>query len=397
MKSRVTTALARTLSASLVLLALAIAPAAWGAEATTLDTDPNIDTLMFGGTDAFVFGGAYAQDDAAQLNGNDVLAQTQSGTGGGAGAGFSVPISNGENGITESFDGAANTDLNMDINNATPANSVFATIGNASGKLENGNIIRFSTWVRSNPNNPVTVAPQIEPVFKFEFWKEALSTFADTNGGQQQPFFGDKIVDSDQHLAQGIWIDLDGSGSVIDGAAAGTGRIRTIKSTEWTLIEVTHTVDDSQWIGIADDKYTVAQVEEIRSVMFWGDFAGTDLSGDGDGGTLLFDNMLVEVFKNQAAVTPNANPNPEVVSGGPADFDNDGDIDAADLTAWRGAFGSTAAGDADNDGDSDGADFVLWQRGLTGPKLTAIPEPASVVLLLAGLSLATGLRRRPRG
>jgi hypothetical protein len=368
------------------------------ADAAPLDTDPNVDLLAFGGTDAFVFGDAYSQDDAASFNGNDLLVQTQAGFGGGAGAGFSVPVSNGENGKTESFDGGANEVLNPDIDNATPPNSVFTTIGNASGKLENGNVIRWSAWMRIDPNNPVTVAPQIEPVFKFEFWKEALSTFADTNGGQAQPFFGDKIIDSDQHLGAGIWIDLDNDGAVIDAAAAGSGRIRTINSTGWTLIEAVHVVDDTQWIGIADDFYSAADVEEIRSVMFWGDFAGTDFTADGDdGGSLWFDNLLVEIFKDQASVTPNTNPDPALSEGGLAgDFDNDHDVDGDDLTVWESAFGMTAAGDADNDGDSDGHDFLIWQQHLGGPGLGAVPEPTSAALLFGGWALLAGAMARRR-
>jgi len=83
------------------------------------------------------------------------------------------------------------------------------------------------------------------------------------------------------------------------------------------------------------------------------------------------------------------------------DFDSDLDIDADDLTVWKGAFGQTAAGDADGDGDSDGGDFLLWQRYL-GPvppvaaAAGAVPEPGTAVLLAAGLALcvgAAGLRK----
>ena len=64
-------------------------------------------------------------------------------------------------------------------------------------------------------------------------------------------------------------------------------------------------------------------------------------------------------------------------------------------------------GDADGDGDVDGADFLLlqqtnpagiadWQGNYPAPlsgSISAVPEPASLVLMVAGLSLAT-LRRR---
>jgi hypothetical protein len=67
----------------------------------------------------------------------------------------------------------------------------------------------------------------------------------------------------------------------------------------------------------------------------------------------------------------------------PGDFDDDTDVDGDDLTLWEGAFGQTAVGDADNDGDSDGADFLVWQRNFApAPPVAAIPEPASLALLL---------------
>lgn len=378
--------------AALVIVAglAAVATEGWAADLTVLDTDPNPDGLNFTGTDTFVFGAAYSQDATAVFNGNDLLVQTQNGFGGGAG--ISVPVSNGENGINQSLDGGANDVVNPDVPNATPANAVFATIGNASGKLENGNVVRYSMWIRSDPNNPVSKAPQIEPVLKFEFWKEALSTLADTNGGQSQPFSGDKIVDTDQHLNQGVWIDLDNNGAVIDANAAGQGRIRTVNTTSWTLIEATYTVNDAEWLGIADDVYTVAQVEEIRGVMFWGDFANTDLT---NGGSLWFDNIKMEVFKNQAAVTPNSSPNPTLSEGGaPGDFDNDQDVDGTDLGLWRTAFGATAVGDADDDGDSDGNDFLIWQRNLGPAGIASVPEPTSAGLLALALASLAGLRRR---
>jgi hypothetical protein len=53
-------------------------------------------------------------------------------------------------------------------------------------------------------------------------------------------------------------------------------------------------------------------------------------------------------------------------AGSPADFNNSGAVDGADLGVWRTAYGTTAAGDADGDGDTDGADFLVWQRQLGG-------------------------------
>ena len=71
------------------------------------------------------------------------------------------------------------------------------------------------------------------------------------------------------------------------------------------------------------------------------------------------------------------------------DFNADGQVDGADLAAWRNSFGADAAGDADADGDSDGADFLAWQRNLGAGAPTAsaavqTPEPASMVGALIG-------------
>ena len=79
----------------------------------------------------------------------------------------------------------------------------------------------------------------------------------------------------------------------------------------------------------------------------------------------------------------------------PGDFDEDGDVDGADLNEWKGDFGNTAGSDADNDGDSDGADFLAWQGnyGFGVPATPAsVPEPSA--LMLSVLALAAVCRRR---
>jgi hypothetical protein len=72
----------------------------------------------------------------------------------------------------------------------------------------------------------------------------------------------------------------------------------------------------------------------------------------------------------------------------PADFNDDGVVNGADLTVWRNAHGTNANGDADGDGDSDGNDFLLWQRTLGSGGATgaagAVPEPGAAVLALLG-------------
>jgi hypothetical protein len=74
----------------------------------------------------------------------------------------------------------------------------------------------------------------------------------------------------------------------------------------------------------------------------------------------------------------------------PADFNEDGDVDSADLLIWQSAYGVNPNGDTDNDGDSDGRDFLFWQRAYTGTgpltSAVAVPEP-STILMLAGVLL----------
>jgi uncharacterized delta-60 repeat protein len=85
----------------------------------------------------------------------------------------------------------------------------------------------------------------------------------------------------------------------------------------------------------------------------------------------------------------------------PGDFTVDGLVTAADLTAWKAAYGKGQGADADKDGDTDGADFLLWQRQLGSASAAkagaAVPEPTAILLTLAaGLALAPRRRHRCR-
>lgn len=84
-----------------------------------------------------------------------------------------------------------------------------------------------------------------------------------------------------------------------------------------------------------------------------------------------------------------------------ADFDDDGDVDGADLSLWELAMGESAGADADLDGDSDGKDFLIWQRqrGLTALSSAAasqsVPEPATAILLIWAIAALAHRRRAP--
>jgi hypothetical protein len=78
-----------------------------------------------------------------------------------------------------------------------------------------------------------------------------------------------------------------------------------------------------------------------------------------------------------------------------ADFDEDGDVDKDDLSAWQANYSMTGVdhedGDADDDGDVDGRDFLIWQKQYTGPgplaAASAVPEPGCLGLLCLGSTL----------
>ncbi|RIK77972.1 MAG: hypothetical protein DCC67_12075 [Planctomycetota bacterium] len=75
----------------------------------------------------------------------------------------------------------------------------------------------------------------------------------------------------------------------------------------------------------------------------------------------------------------------------PGDFEEDGDVDGADLGKWKTSFAVNSGSDADADGDSDGADFLTWQRNLgqisAVPAAVPVPEPASWSLASVAIAL----------
>ncbi|MEM9352316.1 MAG: polysaccharide lyase 6 family protein [Planctomycetota bacterium] len=86
------------------------------------------------------------------------------------------------------------------------------------------------------------------------------------------------------------------------------------------------------------------------------------------------------------------------------DFDEDGDVDADDLTAWEAGFGLASGathmdGDADEDGDVDLNDLVVWQRDYGNgvavvSAITQTPEPGTALLASAGAAVFVFFGRR---
>ncbi|QDT01552.1 hypothetical protein HG15A2_48990 [Adhaeretor mobilis] len=70
-----------------------------------------------------------------------------------------------------------------------------------------------------------------------------------------------------------------------------------------------------------------------------------------------------------------------------ADFNTDGNVDAADLNQWQGDFGINGESDANQDGLSTGLDFLTWQQQRAGSTPSSasnstIPEPSTALLVI---------------
>lgn len=408
----------RSIAASTVvgLMIFVAAHPARGEVAIQQITDINNGGVAFGGAVnvfASAGGAPFQVDETGVFMNNDIIVYTMDGLSANDGAGLAIGISNGENGITETAAPGHPEDPpgspNFDPDNTEPAHPVFTTIGNASGRLENGNAIRFSMWMRQDPNSPVMVEPQVEPVLKIELWKQALSGFADFTPGAAFPGSGDRLWDTDQNASnqlhvnagqsQASWVDVNNNGVIANGQPVAASLV----TDEWRLAETALIIDDDplddgfHWT-IGAESFTVEDIEEIRAVMFVGDFAGTDMTA---GGSFWVDNLLLEVFSDEATMlsTPNPNTAPVETAGLLGDYNGDGVVGAADYVAWRN--GGPLQNEGVTPGDVTQEDYAFWveQFGMTqmgaGSQAGAIPEPISAALAAGGLLMFAVGRWRP--
>jgi len=85
------------------------------------------------------------------------------------------------------------------------------------------------------------------------------------------------------------------------------------------------------------------------------------------------------------------------------DYDNDGVVDQDDYDVWAASFGSVFAlsADGNRDGVVDAADYTVWRDNVPAAASAAVPEPSSLVTILACLFLAVAAGRirggRPTG
>lgn len=84
----------------------------------------------------------------------------------------------------------------------------------------------------------------------------------------------------------------------------------------------------------------------------------------------------------------------------PGDYNGDGQVTAADYTAWKNTFGMSVTpgtgADGNDNGLIDAADYTVWRDNFTGPGAAAlaVPEPAGLLAATCGLALLPIIRRR---
>lgn len=356
----------RTTSAALLTVAFAGLTMTTSADAQasnvgTVNTFPagGVQGLAWGGNDAFSAG--WANDEAGNDDESNFF-RVMTTTGDFAGAGNSVPISN----------GASATSLIGEQDIDPGITSVNGGLG-----LQVGNVIRYSMWYQLDAVNTPTVDPAIQPVLKFEFQRLAGGFNGNPNGW-------DQLYDTD-----------------VDGGAGTFAPLAELSTSEWTLFSTEFEIDASITGAGLTGQDLLDATEELRAVMFVGDYNG----GYTGGGSWFYDNALVEVFADANSVTPLNNPNPE---GGTtflsADFNTDGIVDLLDLDIlgqnWQLA-GTASTGDANGDGVVNLLDLDQlggqWQQSSSFAEALAasgiaVPEPASIALI--GLAAVGGLSRR---
>jgi microcystin-dependent protein len=136
------------------------------------------------------------------------------------------------------------------------------------------------------------------------------------------------------------------------------------------------------------------------------DLQGRTIVGTGEGPGLSQRSTGEEPGSENTALTVNQLPaHAHTYTAFDADFDDDNDIDGADMLEWQRGLGGSptthAQGDADLDGDVDDFDFGVWRSQFGGPPAppfapNSVPEPKSAYVAAVGLLVLAAARSQRR-
>ena len=121
--------------------------------------------------------------------------------------------------------------------------------------------------------------------------------------------------------------------------------------------------------------------------------AAYDLDGDG----IADEDDLIHLIETLVAYDTDGDGTPDGVGTFRGDFNLDGTVNGTDLSIMNGNFGTAggyAAGNANADSTINGTDLSILAAAFGNTATAAIPEPASLALLLTGAAALLRKRRR---
>ena len=177
-------------------------------------------------------------------------------------------------------DGAPNSNLGAGLSWNVLKADYETAIGHA---LAAGNVIRLSMWFANNPD---------DPMLNEDTWTESLKfEFRDNSGAEPQPDGstdeGGLMFPSNCDLGTGVCSD--------------PGQINGTPG-DWNLVAGDYVINNP----VAGD----ATIEVVAPVLFVGDYTGAEAQD----GSFYLDNLMVEIFEDQAAADASpasaSNPHP---------------------------------------------------------------------------------------